>query len=202
MPEKCTVPRVCEHCGAKFLARQGVVKIGRARYCSRPCYVAHAVACGAATLEGRFWALVEKTDSCWLWSGSTDTHGYGGIRVGSVTDGSVHLEKAHRVAWTLLRGPIPESMEVCHDCPGGDNPACVNPAHLFIGTHADNMADAKRKGRFQNRGMAKLSPAQVCTIRSRHAAGGVLQRTLAAEYGVSRPTVSQIVNGKRWVHLY
>lgn len=85
-------------------------------------------------LSERFWPKVEKTDGCWLWTANTRPNGYG--LFGSVG--------AHRVAYELCVGPIPSGMYVCHRC---DNPACVRPDHLFVGTQLDNMRDMVTKGR-------------------------------------------------------
>jgi hypothetical protein len=86
----------------------------------------------------RFWAKVEKTDDCWNWTACTIRNGYGlffdGERCGP----------AHRFAWRITYGEIPTGMQICHSC---DNPACVRPDHLFLGTHQDNMDDRNRKGR-------------------------------------------------------
>ena len=94
----------------------------------------------------RFWSKVHKTDTCWIWTPYKDRDGYGQVRF--------HNKRmlAHRVAWELTNGPIPEGLFVCHNCPGGDNPSCVNPAHLWLGTAAENNLDKVHKGRHVKKG--------------------------------------------------
>jgi len=90
----------------------------------------------------RFWEKVDKTGPCWLWTGAL-VDGYGTLGYES------RRYFAHRLSYTLAHGPIPDGLCVCHNCPGGDNPRCVNPDHLFLGTRADNNHDAARKGQMQ-----------------------------------------------------
>lgn len=100
---------------------------------------------------------------------------------------------AHRVAWELSFGPVPAGLFVCHHC---DNPRCVRPDHLFVGTHDANMRDRDRKGRLshgERHVMARLTTAQVAEIRRRWRQGGVTQQRLADEFGVVQTGVSRIV---------
>lgn len=94
----------------------------------------------------RFWSRVHKTDTCWIWTAGKHKDGYGQVRFHN------KQMQAHRVAWELTHGPIPEGLFVCHNCPGGDNPSCVNPAHLWLGTAAENNWDKVQKGRHIKRG--------------------------------------------------
>lgn len=153
-------------------------------------------------LEERFWAKVAVAgpDDCWEWTACRHRFGYGRIGV----EGR-RTETAHRVSWRLHFGPIPEGLDVCHHC---DNPPCVNPRHLFVGTAEDNMEDARRKGRASmpphRRGVTasnvRLSEEDVLAIRER-AARGESDTTLAEAFGVNRGTVYCIVKRRNWAWL-
>ena len=153
-------------------------------------------------LIDRFWSRVDKSGDCWVWTAATTNGGYGVIRD---TGRNGKIIRAHRLSWELHNGPIPAGIEVCHRC---DNPPCVNPAHLFLGTHQDNVTDTVNKGRASGgapRGSlhpkAKLTEAQVLDIRAAHAAGAASQRQLARKYGVDRKAIQQVIRRKTWIHV-
>lgn len=141
-------------------------------------------------LHTRFWnkvALTADDNQCWLWLAGI-TKGYGHLKI----NGKHYY--AHRIAWMLPNYQIPDNMEICHSC---DNPKCVNPKHLFIGTHQENVDDMHRKGRAnqvnnENHGGCKLSNLQVADIR-RLNTGGTSQRKLAIMFNVDRRTIGRII---------
>lgn len=143
----------------------------------------------------------EPNTGCWLWLRGA-SHGYGTIHI----PGENRRVPAHRFSYERVNGPIPRGMHVCHKC---DNPPCVNPDHLFLGTHLDNVADKVRKGRAKGHGgppgercsLSRLNSEQVLEIRRRYAQGGVSQSVLAAEFGVKQPNISEIIIRKTWKHL-
>jgi hypothetical protein len=145
--------------------------------------------------EQRFWARVVKTEGCWTWTGKPRiTFGYGELYVGN------GKASAHRYSWLLHNGPIPPGLHVLHRC---DNPRCVNPTHLFLGTPADNSADMvskDRQARGERSGNAKLTADQAREIWRRRSTGEPL-RSIAADYGVSPDLVCKIARGKLWKHL-
>jgi hypothetical protein len=154
--------------------------------------------------EQRYLAKVDRRgpDECWPWTASRNTFGYGTFK-GDVVNGKQE-QLAHRYGYRLLVGPIPDGMHVCHSC---DTPPCQNPAHWFVGTHADNHADKVRKGR-QSRVRfsgeanphAKLTAADVAAIRERCAAGET-QESVAQDFGVQQPAISRIIRGARWAQV-
>ena len=147
-----------------------------------------------------FWDRVETTDYCWIWSGAKlsklPKQSYG------VLSWHGERKRAHRLAWELARGPIPKDTLVLHHC---DNPPCVNPQHLYLGTHADNAKDRDTRGRHNPlRGTAvkkaRLSEQSVVEIRQR-LLDGERAIDLAHEYGVDPSTVSRVRTGANWAWL-
>jgi hypothetical protein len=155
----------------------------------------------ASTLT-RLWKKVDRSGDCWIWLGSVSKDGYGRISIGNGARDGVH-----RVAYASVHGPIPDGMHVLHNCPGGDNPRCVNPDHLWLGTHAENMRDKVAKGR-QPRGAsgtyatgervngAKLRAAEVIEIRNLYPTWTC--RHLAFLFGVSKTQIAHIIEGRYW----
>lgn len=153
--------------------------------------------------EERFGRRIAETDDpsdCWEWTGARTAAGYGRFTIHP--EGKTVHQYAHRRVYEDVFGPIPDGWEVCHEC---DNPPCCNPAHLFIGTHADNMRDMADKGRNPGNGHihgvkhhnAKLNPEKVLDIRARHTTG-TTGRALAKEYGVTESTISRVILRKGW----
>jgi hypothetical protein len=136
----------------------------------------------------------EPMSGCWLWTGAVTSGGYGTF---TVRDKTV---RAHRYSFEHFRQSIPAGLDALHKC---DVRMCVNPDHIFIGSHADNMADkvAKRRQPMGDKhGRAKLTEEMVLDIRT-SVASGVTQRQMGDKYNVSNQTVSEIVNRKKWRHV-
>lgn len=147
------------------------------------------------SLEERFWSKVDRTDlfSCWEWQASTNQGSIGYGQITERVDGKVSFLYAHRVSWVMANGPIPDGSQVLHRC---DNPKCCNPAHLYLGTAADNMADKAARGRSRSR----LKPEQVLKIVELHGSGWTVKR-LARKFNVSESSVTSIIRGKTWAKL-
>lgn len=141
-------------------------------------------------IADRFWLKVRQSDGCWEWIGWRMRQGYG-VLSRSGSRGSLKRVLAHRLSWEIHNGPIPDGLFVCHHC---DNPPCVRPDHLFLGTNADNMADLASKN-LSRRGT--LAPDVVRAIR---AAQGPI-RAIGQRFGVPFSNVSRIRRGElyRWV---
>ncbi len=157
------------------------------------------------TLE-RFWSKVDKSDDCWNWTAGKAHNGYGLFKVRSKTI------RAHRFSWELANGKIPKGLQINHKC---DNPACVNPDHLYAGTQKQNRQDAVKRGRTatgksngmythpENRrtgefnGNSKLTNMEMDNIRRLYKAGNVSMQNLGDEYGVSKQAIWHIVHFER-----
>lgn len=160
----------------------------------------------------RFWKKVNKDGDCWEWTTSVDLRGYGLFSIQDDSIGKHRLHRAHRVSYFLATGINPDSLNVCHSC---DNPRCVKPAHLWLGTLRDNSIDCWKKGRSklprheiigtakqcgENNLQAKLTADIIREIRVRRANKEDLN-TIAKDYNISPGTVSKIALRTRWKHV-
>lgn len=137
------------------------------------------------------------TDACWEWQGATDRKGYGLMWAGAELRKNAACMSAHRLAWMFRHGPITSEQHVLHKC---DNPRCVNPDHLFLGTQAANNADMRAKNRHQHGARhyrATLTEEQARAIKC----SAEPIRVAAERYGVSYEVARRIRNGTRWSHI-
>lgn len=150
----------------------------------------------------RFWSKVDRSGDCWVWTAGKNGRGYGKFNVGYTRF------YAHRFAFLLTFGAIPDGMVVCHRC---DTPSCVRPDHLFAGTQQENLRDMAAKGRHpshahphlvrgEQNGFSKLSDDQVREIRARVAAGES-RRLLSIEFNTTQTNISNIVLHINWKHI-
>jgi len=173
---KPTIPRICQYCQKPFKTTARDIRRGHGRFCSHTC-------AGLIPIEERFWRFVRKvTDGCWHWIGAQNERGYGMFAY----DGE---RLAHRVAYKLFKGPIDHQC-VLHQC---DNPPCVNPDHLFLGTRYDNHLDMLKKAR----GKKKLSIDDVRAIRCDNRS----LKQIALQYDVTPNMISLIQRRKNWSWL-
>lgn len=142
----------------------------------------------------RFWNKVDTSGDCWEWTAYRNKGGYGKFKL------SGKAETAHRLAYMFYYGTFEEDMCILHKC---DNPPCVNPYHLFLGTRADNVQDMIAKGRARavsgnNHGCRVVNSDEVREIREKYKKGTYTQRQLAEEYKIASQTVSAIINRIIW----
>lgn len=183
----------CLHCTERFAPKHK----GQ-RFCSRLCADEGRKAASVARFRAR--VVAPGDDACHLYTGPRNPTGHGSLWWFGRT------ELAHRVAWELANGPIPPGVCVLHNCPGGDNPACVNPRHLWLGTKGDNNADRHQKGR-DARGersgavmASKLCADDIRAIRASLALG-TRKAALAREYRVGETCIHRIAKGETWRHV-
>lgn len=181
------IPRFCKGCKTKMRENAEY----RFQYCSIHCFnstkITRDIFEPGGTEESQFWAKVDKleSDECWIWRGARCRLGYG--RAWIVTEPNKRERLlAHRIAYVLHNGPIPLGYYVCHRC---DNPSCVNPKHLFLGTQKANMADMVAKGRRPK----KLSAVDVFDLRFLRARTTLSERNLARLFDISRVHVRRIL---------
>ena len=158
----------------------------------------------AIGIHKRFWSCIRKEKNCWVWTGRLHKTGYGELSIhppGSGRNGGSRTVLAHRYAWQLIHGSIPEGKCVLHAC---DNRPCVNPAHLWLGDRLANARDRDAKGRGlpsihkgEVHGMAKLTNVQVLEIRAAPKGSALL----AKHFGVSYSMIKRIRNRQLWRHI-
>jgi hypothetical protein len=181
-------------CGHIAIVSQHALRRGRSRACM-PCAKIRKGVKQRKPILSRFMSRIKKTESCWLWTAGHHEFGYG------VMSANGKRMTAHRLSWILHNGKIPKGLHVLHKC---DNPRCVNPKHLFLGTQADNMADMVQKKRHaegSRNGHAILTEDKVREARIRYAAGGISQRELAEQFGVHQVTLGEALRGSHWKHV-
>ncbi len=169
--------QICDRCGKVEMKCNWDVQ----RFCSRECYDADRY---KDTLKERLLEKTHITDGCWLWTGSKNKKGYGGI-------GAMDRKKllTHRASWIIHYGQIPPGKQVLHTC---DNTSCIKPAHLFLGTNSDNRQDMVNK----KRQMHKLSPRDIINIKKLIKTTTITYSKIAEMFDVCRSTIDRINNGK------
>ncbi len=197
MQHHCT----CFQCGSILSRNTYQMRKAPLLFCNRTC-----LGLWRQNTPANLWPLIDKTSSCWLFTGGLNKTGYGVFTF----QGRQWI--VHRLVWTLIKGPIPDGLNVLHDCPGGDNPQCCNPDHMFLGTNADNVQDCRWKGRARYPGVKvpkkgeetpnhKLTEAKVLKILATPEYRGV-QTMLATRHGVSAVLIGLIRRHQAWKYLH
>jgi len=172
----------CKNCGVEF--SDEIIK--ERKYCSPECY---------HNYRSNFWAKVKKGIYCWEWQGAKDKDGYGKFSLKSL--------RTHRYSWVMHFGKIPKGVFVLHHC---DNPSCVRPSHLWLGTHQDNMDDMRRKGREnfakgEGHSQAKITNKVVRKIRELSKRPELTQEKIGEMFGISQTQTGRIIRKKLWRHV-
>lgn len=181
-----SIPEKRRAYATQFARSSGRVRQYPCITCSALCYKVYAKAFCSPMC--RFMSYVTKTDGCWLWIGCKNRRGYGKI----CFEGNIHAT-AHRVSYQLFKGPIVDDLYVCHTC---DNPSCVNPEHLWLGTTQDNKVDQLKK----DRGGVKLKADNVLEIRKMYSEG-VGSVAISRIFDVACSTISNIAKRRVWKHI-
>lgn len=184
--------RVCLVCQKPFTSTY----LNRCFTCSPSCRTIRNNRNRGGTLEHRFWSKVDKISSangCWLWTRTSNQRGYGMFRLEGKD------VPAHRMSYRMCKGEIPKGMFVCHKC---DNPPCVNPEHLFIGTAKDNSDDMIRKGRrgYSPHSKHFLKETDIPLIKD-YRNNGMIYKDIAEMFNVSDRTIGKVCRGERWKHV-
>lgn len=196
----------CSHCGKEF----SDWKCKGREYCSKKCA---NIDNSIKRKRSVFHRVFEKTeinghDKCWIFKGASDKLGYG--RISNRHGRFEPPEKAYRVMFELINGKIPEGMSILHQC---DNPSCVNPNHLKVGTQKDNMMEASFRGRLNPKSLlnlksigeenpqSKLTESDVKEIRKLYATGTFTQKEIAIAFDISPVTVGDITNYRTWRNI-
>lgn len=184
----------CDGCGQVFAQRQP-----RQRFCSKACRSAFAQSQAEQMRRFILRLPANRTGGCWEWQGNIGAYGYG--LFSAYKDGRHYTARAHRFSYEAFVGVIPDNMVVMHTC---DNPACVRPDHLQVGTNRENSEDMVQKGR-QARGernaVTRLTAVDVLNIRAKFGTPGVTYRTLATEYSMSIRGIAGILRRETWRHI-
>lgn len=200
---KTMIDRICQNCGKTFQITLGRFNYFPAVACSRTCADRKKrITCIGATnytakqkklFENKI--MPEPMSGCWLWTGASNRRGYGS------TNFNKRRQESHRVSWRIYRGEIPDGISVLHKC---DNPGCVNPDHLFLGTNSDNMKDAfrKKRGRIPHHKGEKAHSAKLTEFDVRQIRKSTNScAEIAKEFGICQSNVSAIRRHKTWRHI-